>query len=132
MCNKGKIAKELFEKGYNCCQAVLLAYCDELGLDKELAAKLASSFGGGMGGMGETCGAVTGMFMVAGLMDGYTFPENPEEKAMHNKYIRELANKFKNEKGSLICRELKSNCGGLKPREHCAMLVEYAANLLDK
>ena len=72
MCNKGKIAKELFEKGYNCCQAVLLAYCKELGIDEKIAAKLSSSFGGGMGGMGETCGAVTGMFMVAGLMNGYT------------------------------------------------------------
>ena len=132
MCNKGIIAKELFEKGYNCCQAVLLAYCKELGIDEETAAKLSSSFGGGMGGMGETCGAVTGMFMVAGLMEGYTFPETLEEKNEHNKRIRELADKFKAEKGSLICRDLKASCGDLKPREHCATLVEFAANLLDK
>ena len=111
---------------------VLLAYCKELGIEEEIAAKLSSSFGGGMGGMGETCGAVTRMFMVEGMKSGYIFPEDPKEKSEHNKRICELAKIFKNEKCSLLCKELKSNCGNLKPREYCATLVEFAANLLDK
>ena len=106
MCNKGEIAKELFEKGYNCCQAVLLAYCKELGIDEETAAKLSSSFGGGMGGMGETCGAVTGMFMVAGVLYGYDDPKDYDKKTEHYARIQLLAKEFEALNGSIVCRDL--------------------------
>lgn len=64
-------ALELFREGYNCAQAVFAAFCDVMDIDVETALKISSSFGGGMGRMREVCGAVTGMFMVAGMLYGY-------------------------------------------------------------
>ena len=69
MINHREKAKENFMAGYNCAQSVFLAFCDETGLDRETAARLASSFGGGMGRLREVCGAVSGMFMAAGMID---------------------------------------------------------------
>lgn len=94
-------AKELFKSGYNCSQAVLGVFCEELGLDFETAMKLASSFGGGMGRMREVCGTVSGMFMAAGL--AYSTSDN---KAQQYKIVQELARRFKEKNGSIICKEL--------------------------
>ncbi len=99
-------AKELFLSGYNCSQAVFGAFCDDLGLDFETAVMLSSSFGGGMGRLREVCGALSGAFMVAGLKKGYTSPTDKEAKANHYKLIQDMAAKFKEENGSIICREL--------------------------
>jgi len=101
-----KRAKELFESGYNCSQAVLLAFEDKTGLDKDTATKLASSFGGGIGRMREVCGAVSGMCMVAGLIYGPEENTDGEKKANHYKLIQDLSNQFKEETGSIICRQL--------------------------
>ena len=68
--SKGDIAKQNFMNGYNCSQAVLLAFCEDFGLEKETALKISEPFGGGMGRMREVCGTVTGMFMVLGLAMG--------------------------------------------------------------
>lgn len=76
----GTRAKENFLNGYNCCQAVFLACTDELGLDTETRAKIASSFGGGMGGMRQVCGAVSGMLMALGLHQGYKDPKDRRAK----------------------------------------------------
>ena len=102
----GTRAKENFLNGYNCCQAVFLACTDELGLDTETRAKIASSFGGGMGGMRQVCGAVSGMLMALGLHQGYTDPKDKAGKAAQYEVIRALADEFKRENGSIICREL--------------------------
>ena len=99
-------AKELFKQGYNCSQAVLGAFAEELGLDFDTAMKISSSFGGGMGRMREVCGTVSGMFMAAGLMFGPSDNENPSAKGEHYKRIQELAKRFKDMNGSIICREL--------------------------
>jgi len=106
MGNKAEKAKDLFECGYNCSQAVLTAFCEELGLDFDTALKLSSSFGGGMGRMREVCGAVSGLFMAAGLKFGYTSPNDISGKTEHYKLIQNLAKKFKEKNGSIICREL--------------------------
>ena len=95
-----------FKNGYNCAQAVLLAFAEVLGIDDAFALKLASSFGGGMGRLREVCGAVSAMFMIAGLLQGYTEPNNDETKAQHYKLIQNLGNEFKSRCGSIICREL--------------------------
>ena len=95
-----------FKNGYNCAQAVLLAFAEVLGIDDVFALKLASSFGGGMGRLREVCGAVSAMFMIAGLLKGYTEPNNDEIKAQHYKLIQNLGNEFKSRCGSIICREL--------------------------
>lgn len=94
-------AKELFKMGYNCAQSVLGVYCEELGLDFETAMKLSSSFGGGMGRLREVCGAVSGMFMVLGLL--YSTGKNKKEQY---EKVQEIAKKFKDKNGSIICREL--------------------------
>ena len=107
---KGDKAKELFLEGYTCCQAVVAAFADEpwfaeSGLTLETASKLASSFGGGMGRLREVCGAVSGMFMISGLAQGFAEKKSPE-KANHYQRIQDLAADFKKENGSIICRQL--------------------------
>lgn len=149
--NAGKIAKDYFTKGYNCCQAVVAAFSQEdffkeSGLTLETAVKIASSFGGGMGRLREVCGAVSGMFFIAGLKRGY----NPEEtesdnKKSHYELIQEMAKEFKELNGSIICRELLglSNKGPDSPvpekrtdeyykKRPCGELVEIAANIAAK
>ena len=105
MSEKIEKAKELFKSGYNCSQAVLGVFCEELGLDFTTAMKLASSFGGGMGRMREVCGTVSGMFMAAGLA---LYPEEnlTGGKAEQYKVVQELAKRFRDKNGSIICREL--------------------------
>ena len=100
---KSEKAKELFKSGYNCSQSVLGVFCEELGMDFETAMKISSSFGGGMGRMREVCGTVSGMFMAAGLMFGSA---DTSAKAELYKKIQDLAARFKEQNGSIICREL--------------------------
>lgn len=99
-------AKSYFMEGYNCAQSVLLAFSDELGLDRETAARLASSFGGGMGRMREVCGAVSGMFLAAGLFYGYSDPKDKGGKQQQYELVQQLAHSFSQKNGSIICREL--------------------------
>lgn len=129
-------AKEYFDKGYNCAQAVVLAFCDKTGLTEEQAAAMSSSFGGGMGKMGEVCGAVSGMFMVLGLVEGVYAPEDKEAKMAHYQKVRVLADKFKAENGSIICRELLAAHKD-KPivsghNSHCFNMVMQAADILEE
>ena len=95
-----------FKNGYNCAQAVLLAFSDELEIDEKTLALISSSFGGGMGRMREVCGAVSGMFMVAGLKYGYSDPSAKQEKAELYALVQNLAAGFKEKNGSIICKEL--------------------------
>lgn len=97
---------ELFKQGYNCSQAVIAAFCEDIGIDLETALKLSSSFGGGMGRLREVCGAVSGMFMVAGMKYGYSDPKDIASKTEHYKLIQDLASRFLEENRSIICREL--------------------------
>ena len=99
-------AMALFEEGYNCAQAVFLAFEDLVPIDKKTALCLSSSFGGGMGRLREVCGTVSGMFMTAGILYGYDDPKAGEEKAEHYARIQELAAEFEKSNGSIICREL--------------------------
>ncbi len=106
--SKSEEAKRLFLSGYNCAQAVFLAFSKDLGLDDQTALKLSSAFGGGMGRLREVCGAVSGMFMVLGLKYGSADPTDQKAKAQLYARVQELANQFKEENGSIICRELLS------------------------
>ncbi len=136
-------AVELFLNGRNCAQAVVCAYADELGIDFETLLKLSSSFGGGMGRLREVCGAVSGMFMVAGLKKGYT-SMNDEDKEKHYTLIQELGHKFQEEHGSMICRELLNlmeHESSPKPTKRtktfykerpCAKFIESACKILDE
>ncbi len=99
-------AEELFLNGYNCTQSVVLAFEDVLPLDHETLTKVSSSFGGGMGRLREVCGTVSGMAMVAGFLYGYSTPGNVPEKSEHYARIQELAHRFEELNGSIVCREL--------------------------
>lgn len=106
MNNVRERAQELFKYGYNCSQSVFGVFCEECGMDFETALKISSSFGGGMARLREVCGAVSGMFMVAGMKYGYTDPKGNLSKAEHYKRIQELAEQFREKNGSIICRDL--------------------------
>ncbi len=101
-----KKAMALFQEGYNCSQSVFLAFTDNYQMDQTTAAKLASSFGGGLGRMREVCGAVSGMAMVAGMIYGYDLPTDYQAKTEHYTRIQELAHTFQEQNGSYVCREL--------------------------
>lgn len=87
MSDHSHTAMTLFRQGYNCSQAVFAAFAEELEIDSEAAIKIKSSFGGGMGSLREVCGAVTGMFMVAGTKYGYSSPKDRKIKIEHYKLI---------------------------------------------
>jgi C_GCAxxG_C_C family probable redox protein len=95
-----------FQEGFSCSQAVLAAFAPQLGMDRDLALKVSGGFGAGMGRMGETCGAVTGAFMVIGLLHGRTRAEDQETKEKAYALVAELADQFRQRNGSLACREL--------------------------
>ena len=134
-------AAELFLNGYNCAQAVAVAFCDVTGLTPAQSAKLMSSFGGGMGRMREVCGAVSGMLMVAGYLYGYDTPNDDDSKKAHYALVQELAGKFREQAGSIICREILKNPPSdpaPTPRTEefykirpCARMVFLAARILD-
>ncbi len=100
-------ARRLFkEGGYNCCQAVVLAYNDIFGLDDQTAASLSSGFGGGMGRMREVCGSVSGMVMLAGLIRPASDPSVKEWRTANYALVQEMAADFKAINGSIVCKEL--------------------------
>lgn len=99
-------AEALFLEGYNCSQSVVAAFSDILGVDRRVAVRMASSFGGGMGRMREVCGCVSGMFMILGYLYGYDDPKVYDgKKALYEK-VQELAARFKEEQGSIYCKVL--------------------------
>ena len=106
MSQRSERAKELFSEGYNCAQAVAGAFSDVFSMEFDVLMKTISSFGGGMGRLREVCGAVSGMFFVAGALYGYDDPNAKEEKTEHYRLIQTLAEKFRERNGSIICREL--------------------------
>ena len=139
-------AVQLFKEGYNWSQAVFAAFADRYGIDHELALRLSASFGGGMGRMREVCGAVSGMLMVAGLETGAADGADREGKAANYAEVQELAGLFREENGSIVCRELlglnqRDGMESLIPEQRtknyyqkrpCVELVRYAARLLEE
>ncbi len=100
-------AKKLFkEDGFNCCQAVVLAYNDIFGLDDKTAASVASGFGGGMGRMREVCGSVSGMTILAGMISPADDPSNKSGRTANYALVQEMAERFKEINGSILCKEL--------------------------
>ena len=100
-------AKRLFkEEGYNCCQAVVLAYNDIFGIDDAVASAMSSGFGGGMGRMREVCGSVSGMVMLAGLMAPASDPSVKVDRTRNYALVQDMAGQFKALNGSIVCKEL--------------------------
>lgn len=139
-----KKACSLFAGGLNCAQSVFAAFSDVTGMDEELALRLSSSFGGGMGRMREVCGTCSAMFMVAGVLYGLGGSYTHEEKTGHYRRIQELAALFREKHDTIICSELLK---GLKvtstpePEKRteqyykvrpCVKFVRTAAEILDR
>ncbi|MBR3148760.1 MAG: C_GCAxxG_C_C family protein [Eubacterium sp.] len=99
-------AKDLFLSGYNCAQAVFLAFADKYGIDDDTAVKLASSFGGGMGRSREVCGALSGALLVNGMETGTTDVSDVDAKTKNYESAREIMDAFRSDNGSIYCREL--------------------------
>lgn len=99
-------AMQSFLDGYNCSQCMMLAFEDYLTIDLDTALKIASPFGGGMGRLREVCGSVSGMFMVLGFIKGYNEPGDYEGKKELYEHIQELARRYEEANGSIICRDL--------------------------
>lgn len=104
--NHAQRAKELFLEGYNCSQSVVLAFEDMYDMDAKEVLRLCSPFGGGMGRLREVCGTVSGMYMVLGMLYGYNDPKDYEGKKELYARVQELARRFREENGSIVCREL--------------------------
>ena len=109
-------AREYFTAGYNCAQAVVMAFSDIMSLDEVGAARIAAPFGGGMGRMREVCGAVSGMTMVAGAISPATDPKNMVERKNNYVLVQHFAAMFREQNGDIVCRRLLS----LEPREENA------------
>ncbi|MBP0983681.1 MAG: C_GCAxxG_C_C family protein [Oscillospiraceae bacterium] len=144
MSKRGDKAYELFMSGYNCSQAVAGAFSDVLGMDFETVVKLGSGFGGGMGRMREVCGTFSGIVMVVSMLYGYSDPKDNSTKTGLYGRIQEIAEQFRRDNGSIICKEL---LGLSKPegspvpeqrtseyykKRPCPELCRYAADILEK
>lgn len=140
--SRSEQATQNFYNGYNCAQAVMLAFEDILPIDAETAIKLISPFGGGMGRMREVCGAVSGMLAVLGAVEGYTDPADKTAKVELYKRVQALAAQFRERNGSIVCRELLGVAATTNPQPEartseyykkrpCAELVGEAAGILD-
>lgn len=135
-------AREYFTSGYNCAQSVFLAYQDITGIDEVLAATISAPFGGGMGRLREVCGAVSGMTMVAGFIAPNSQPNDNENKKNCYATVQALAEEFRAENGSIICRELlglaqqkddptpSPRTGEYYKRRPCAEYVAIAARIV--
>jgi len=99
-------ARDLFKSGCNCSQAVVLAYCDLFGVDEQTALKMSCGLGGGVGRLREVCGAVSGMAMLAGLKHGMTHPGDAEGKKRTYEAVQEMSKIFRENNGSIVCRQL--------------------------
>lgn len=139
MGKKGEQARALFMQGYNCSQSVATAFCEETGLDRDAMLRISVGLGGGMGRLREVCGAFSGMVLVLGMLYGST---DPASKTTVYPIVQQLAERFKAENGSIVCKEL---LGLAKPegspvpaprtadyykKRPCAELVAQAADLL--
>lgn len=143
--SRAERAKEYFLQGYACSQAVALAFVDLTDLNEEQISKMTLPFGGGLGRLRLTCGAVSGMATIIGLL--FSKAENiPENKKQTYAIVQELCGTFQKEFGSLICGELLSGMkvpvevGGVAEtrteeyykKRSCADMVKFTAEILEK
>ena len=143
MGEKVEAAVACFREGFTCSQAILSTWGGEFGLEREMALRVASAFGGGMAGLGEVCGAVTGGLIVIGLKHGQTEAKDRETKDRNYALVRDFTCRFRSRNGSLLCRELLG-CNLTTPEEReaarlkglfterCPRFVKDAAEILEE
>lgn len=137
-------AVEMFESGYNCAQSVFVTYADIFGIERETALKLSSPLGAGVGRMREVCGAVTGMAMLAGLEKGNTDPADEQGKTAIYELVQEMSDTFREQTGSIVCRELLETLEGERSarpeartpayyaKRPCSRIVAEAAKIIEE
>lgn len=124
--------EKFVQKGYNCCQAVICAACEKYGVKEQDAFKMTEGFGSGMGGLGDTCGAVTGMFLTLSLANSAGDMEDPKATKMDTyKKFREAAGEFKELHESLYCRDIPKEKGS-QPLPSCIKCVKDAAEITER
>lgn len=123
-------AVEKHKCGYNCAQAVFCTFCEKYGIDEATAFKLSEGFGGGMGGMREVCGAVTGMFMLAGMENSDGDISKPKTKKETYDLVKKLAMEYEQAEGSIICRELLAD--NAKNKKTCNDRIARAVEVIEK
>lgn len=144
MSERSEKAVALFKSGASCAQAVVAAYADLFGLDQEMAMRVAGGLGGGVGRMREVCGVVLGMAILAGLKAGNRTPEDQEGKKAAYELVQKMAKIYKEEYGSIVCKQL---LGLEKPegspvpeartptyykKRPCAEMVGFGARIVDR
>lgn len=139
--NHGEKAMELFTQGYNCAQAVAVAFSDVTKRSETDSARMVAGFGGGMGRLREVCGAVSGMVFVLSSLYGYDSPDPEAQKALYQQ-VQELAGRFQEQCGSIVCREILKNPptdpaptprnAEFYAQRPCARMVFTAAELMDE
>ena len=137
----GEYAARLFCEGYNCAQAVAVAFCDVTGLQPDQAAKTVSPFGGGFGRQREVCGAVSGMCMVYGTLYGYESPNSEKQMGVYSD-VQAMCAQFRETAGSIVCRDILKNppsdpaptprTAEYYAQRPCARMVLLAADILDE
>lgn len=131
-----------FGQGFNCAQSVCMAYAQQFGVDQETAARMAAGFGGGMGRLAGTCGAVSGAVMILGLKHGAIKADDKQAKETTYAQVREFVQQFTNRAGSTVCKDLLecdiSTPDGLAQAQaqklfstRCTELVRTAAEVLE-
>lgn len=130
--SRAEKARKLYLEGYNCAQAVALAFADLTGTDFETVKLASAPFGGGMGRLGEVCGAVSGMLMTLSFVRRRDTLDAREKAALYNEE-RVIAERFRTRAGSILCRDLlmmragKKEGGGLA----CPDIVALAAEIIE-
>ena len=115
--SRAEKAMELHKSGYNCAQAVFLAFSDLYPFDADTAALIAGPLGGGLGGQHEVCGAVSAMAVVLGMRHGYSDPADKAAKVALYKRVQDCSAQFRAVTGSIICHELLGlNKNGPQPK----------------
>jgi len=141
--NRSEKALRFYSEGFNCAQSVIVSFADIMNIDEETALRLASGFGGGMGRMQNTCGAITGAFMVIGYLRGNYKQGDDEAKEITNQLIQELSRQFVELHGTINCkalinfdlntpegREQAENANVFNKR--CSLFVKSSVELLEK
>ncbi len=143
MSNRIEKAEHRFEEGCSCSQSVFSAFAEDLGLDPDKALKIASSFGGGMAHLGETCGVVTGALMALGLKYGKSRAMTSDEKNFIDSKVHKFIQEFKSKHSSITCKELlgydisipeqRQECIAKQlTKKECPKFVKTSAEILEK
>ena len=118
-------ARQNFLRGYNCGQSVVLAFSDLLDLSEKQLLRVSAPFGGGMGRLREACGAVSGMCMVLGLLFYDADHVTLEEKSALYAREQEVAARFREKFGCIVCRDLLAGTGATDAPQAEARTQEY-------